>query len=99
LSLADHFVILKSTPPCLYQQDFAKLMKALVDYLLCSEQVELADLLAWKQKMVPDRYFESTCFIADVAEIEKNPQCITRLVEKAVKIDTNVLMTQILEAQ
>lgn len=99
LSLSEHFVILKGTPPCLYQQDFASLMKALVSYLTDRDKTDIVDLLIWKQEMVPERYFHSQGFLADVAEIEKNPQCIARLVEKAVKIDTNVLMTQILEAQ
>jgi DNA mismatch repair protein MutL len=99
LSLSERFVILKATPPCLYQQDFASLVKDLVEFLASKEKVETADFLCWMQKMVPESYFQSASFTRDVAEIEKNQQCIARLAEKAVKIDTNVLMTQILEAQ
>lgn len=99
LSLSERFVILKATPPCLYQQDFASLMKGLVEFLASKKKIDFADFLRWMQKMVPDSYFQSSAFAMDVAEIEKNQQCIARLAEKAVKIDTNVLMTQILEAQ
>lgn len=99
LSLSERFVILKATPPCLYQQDFASLMKGLVEFLASKNKIDFADFLLWMQKMVPESYFQSSAFAMDVAEIEKNQQCIARLAEKAVKIDTNVLMTQILEAQ
>ncbi|WP_462164530.1 DNA mismatch repair endonuclease MutL [Pseudoalteromonas xiamenensis] len=97
---AERFVIVKKTPPSLYQLDAAELIQRLLAKINRSESsIELSEWFDWMAQNVPDVFFESQAFLINVTELEKNPICIARLAEKAVKIDTNVLMTQILDAK
>ncbi|MFC3033143.1 DNA mismatch repair endonuclease MutL [Pseudoalteromonas fenneropenaei] len=96
IQLFTSYIIVKKLPPALYSIDVAEMIQRIVRLLMQDlvAQWQSHEWLGWFIEQIPDNFLQSQSFSELRQEIEKNPQCIARLVEKAVKIDPMLLMAQ-----
>ena len=91
ISIFPHYAMVKKMPMSLYSIDVGKFMTTLID--ACQTEMEsLTQWLAWLNRHTPMRYFDSEHFKKIQRGMEKNPECVTRIQEKAVKIESNIFL-------
>ena len=94
LVIEKQFVIVKKLPHSLYLLDVNQALESLLQ--ACKNKFEnLDDWLKWQCRHVPERYFTSNAFAAELSKMKNNPQTIQRLRSKAVKIDIHHYLTQL----
>jgi DNA mismatch repair protein MutL len=94
LVIEKQFVIVKKLPHSLYLLDVNQALESLLQ--ACKNKFEnLDDWLKWQCRHVPERYFTSNAFAAELSKMKNNPQTIQRLRSKAVKIDILHYLTQL----
>jgi DNA mismatch repair protein MutL len=94
LVIEKQFVMVKKLPCSLYLLDVNQALEFLLQ--ACKNQFEnLESWLKWQRSHVPERYFTSNAFAAELLQMKNNPQTIQRLRSKAVKIDLHHYLTQL----
>lgn len=94
LVIEKQFLMVKKLPYSLYLLDVNQALEFLLQ--ACKNQFEnLESWLKWQRSHVPERYFTSNAFAAELLQMKNNPQTIQRLRSKAVKIDLHHYLTQL----
>ena len=91
ISLFEQYAMIKKMPMSLYSIDVATFMTALLAG--CSTNPDsLEHWLEWLNSHTPKRYFESEHFAKIQPAVEKNTECLARIQEKAVKIESSIFL-------
>ncbi|WP_105253685.1 DNA mismatch repair endonuclease MutL [Pseudoalteromonas sp. T1lg75] len=94
LELAKQHVMVKRLPSCLYSLDAKEVVERLLAAPLSEEDGE-QPWLEWLATQVPAVYFDGQDFLSWQLELQKCPEIMQHLRQKAVKIDVSEHLNQI----
>jgi DNA mismatch repair protein MutL len=91
ISLFEQYVMIKKMPMSLYSIDVGIFMSEIL--AVCkAEFFSLEQWLEWLHSHTPKRYYESEHFAKIQPAVEKNPECLARIQEKAVKMENSIFL-------
>ncbi|WP_105187958.1 DNA mismatch repair endonuclease MutL [Pseudoalteromonas sp. T1lg48] len=94
LELAKQHVMVKRLPSCLYSLDAKEVVERLLAAPLSEKDGE-QPWLQWLLTQVPAAYFDGNDFLGWQLQLQKCPEIMQRLQQKAVKIDVSEYLNQI----
>ena len=98
LQLSKQHVMVKKIPECLYGIDIGDIVNKLIS--ICYDNLtELTEWLNWLVVQVPESYYQSQQFQQTFLRLEKNMAAVAEIREKAVKIEMDIFMRALQQAQ